>query len=303
MSRDALARLPAVRWIVYRGLFTLGPWMPLAATRLAGWILGGIWWYVDGVGRRTVAGNLLGLARVRRQHLPTLVRRAFCRAGLGMAEGLRLGRLPASEAAPPRFRIVDPWRCFATLPLRGPCVFATVHCNWELLPALCRRRGVFERLHVFSLTHDDPRIDRLFHHARDRLGIESLLADRAPLAGLRALKAGAVFGLVADRDYTGHGMSVPLLGRAVCLPAGPAALALQADVPVVPVLLARAGWTRCVLLLGRPLHPPPGCSKREQIEALTRDLAVQFSRFLRAVPDQWVVFHRFWPEGPRQGPR
>ena len=71
---------------------------------------------------------------------------------------------------------------------------------------------------------------------------------------------------------------------------------MQAGVPVVPVLLARAGWTRCMLVLGRPLHPPPGRPKREQIEALTRALGAEFSRYLRAVPDQWVVFHRYWRE-------
>jgi lauroyl/myristoyl acyltransferase len=295
MSRDALAAVPALRWAVYRSVFALGPWVPLCIARGMGWGLGWLWWWADPRGRRTVAANLLGLARRRGRHLPTLVRLAFCRAGLGMAEGLRLGRLPAGEAAPPRFRIVDPWRRFARLPLQGPAIFATVHGNWELMPALCRRRGVFDTLHVFSLTHEDPRIDALFHRARARLGIESLLLDRAPLAGLRALKAGAVFGLVADRDYSGHGLWVDLLGRPVRLPTGPATLALQAGVPLVPVLLARAGWTRSVLLLGPPLRPPAGLGKRAQIEALTRDMAAVFSRFLHAIPDQWVVFHRFWP--------
>lgn len=298
MSRDVLARSPALRYWLYRGLFAIAPYVPLRFAQGVGWLCGALFHGFDRRGRRRVADNIRGLITpARRKHLPFLVRRSYCRFGLVCAEGLKLHCLPDRLAHEPMMRITDPWRVLDDPPLKGPGMYCTVHANWELFPPLFLKRGLIDRLHIIALPHGDQRVDDFFYQRRDAVGVESMLLDAAPLASLRALRDGAIFGLVGDRDYTKHGIPVTLAGRATTIPVGPAALALQAGIPIVPVLLGRNGYTRTWVMMGPPVHAEPNLPRRQQIAQLSQRLADWYSRFLRTVPDQWVVFHDQWATG------
>jgi phosphatidylinositol dimannoside acyltransferase len=101
--------------------------------------------------------------------------------------------------------------------------------------------------------------------------------------------------LLGERDYTGHGLSVSFGGAATTFPVGPAALAVQTGVPLVPCMFARRSPERFVMIIGKPVMPDPSKPKGPQVQAMTQYLANEFTRYLAAAPSQWVAFHDAWP--------
>jgi lauroyl/myristoyl acyltransferase len=296
MSRDILDQLPWLKRWAFRVMDGIANRLPMVATALLAHGVGTLFWLFDPRGRRVVGGNLAHFipgpcAEARRR----AVLASYRLFALSLSEGLRLGRLPEDYLAGERLRLVDPWKVFASRPLVGPAILVTVHANWELMLAAVQRLGLIAQVEAVTLRQGDPAIDHLLDRKRSLVGCRSLLLDRAPLAALRALKAGRILGLLADRNYTGTGLVVPFAGAPVSLPAGPAALAMQTGAPVVPMFLARQGHRRFLLLVGRPLRPSQSLPKAAQMRDLTERLAAAMGRFIAAAPAQWVAFHDAWP--------
>ncbi|MBO0610606.1 phosphatidylinositol mannoside acyltransferase [Myceligenerans salitolerans] len=120
---------------------------------------------------------------------------------------------------------------------RGAAALALGHLgNWDLA-------GAWGSLHIAPVLTVAERLrptalfDR-FVEFRRSIGITALgLGDPGVY---EALVAGAKEGdrvvpLLADRDLTSRGIEVDLLGHRARVAAGPAALALDADVPLIPV--------------------------------------------------------------------
>jgi len=296
MSRDVLARRPWLRRRCYALAATFSAHCPLWAARTLAWFVALAWYLGDRRGRETVARNLAafipaGCPEARRR----AVRRSFRDFAFAVAETFALPRLRARRLAD-RVEVIDPWGVFARRPISGPTVLATVHCNWEQGAGLLHHLGLTAGVEVVALSTGDAAVDAVFERLRAGVGCRSLLLDRAPLASLRALKAGKVLGLVCDRDYTGGGMSVRFGGRRLAFPVGPAALAVQCGAQIVPCLFARRGASRFAIVIGRPLRAVSDLGKAAQVAVLTQRLADTCSRFLAAVPAQWVAFHEMWPE-------
>ncbi|MFW5750214.1 MAG: lysophospholipid acyltransferase family protein [Planctomycetota bacterium] len=293
MSRDLLARTPRLRLLVYRALFIAAERCPLRPLQLLAFLGGWLGWFCDGHGRRTVDANLAALIppghpRARER----AARRCYAYFGLSIVDLLAAPRLRTMFE---RAQIVDPWGVFADPPLQGPAIVTTVHANFETALACTRMRGLLDEVRAISLTHDDPAIDALFHRARARYGVRSILLASGPLHSLRALREGALLGIVGDRDYTANGAPCRFLGRPYRLPIGPAALAVQTGCTIHPAVLARRSHTEFVLIAGRPLRADPDLPADENVRALIQSLADIYGRFLRAIPAQWVAFHPVFP--------
>ena len=78
-------------------------------------------------------------------------------------------------------------------------------------------------------------------------------------------------------------------------------MAVQAKIPIKPVVLARNGYTRIWVLVGKPIHVDESLPRREQIQKLSQDTADWYTRTIRHMPDQWVVFHDQWNLASRLG--
>ncbi len=295
MSRDVLSKRPALRRLVYKAMAFVAGRLPMPFTRILSVIVSSLMWALDPRGRKAVACNLAHFipascpeARSR------AVRHAYRSFAAQLSEGLRIDRLPDWYLAADRLALIDPWRVFARRPLAGPAILVTVHSNWELMLAATHRLRLIEQVEAISLSHGDPAIDHLFERKRGQVGCRSLLLDRAPLAALRALKAGRILGILADRDYTGNGVRVPFAGHSMVLPLGPAALAAQTGAPIIPMYLVRTGPTSFGLIVDKPLHADPALPKQHQVVSLTEQLANVLTRFVAAAPSQWVAFHDAW---------
>ncbi len=188
-------------------------------------------------------------------------------------------------------RIVDGVVTSNEAPLRdgfaagGGAIVALPHmANWDRAGAWACLTGmpvstVAERLRPEAL------YDRFVAY-REELGMEviPLTGTDHPLTAMRmALDAGRLVCLLADRDLTGSGVEVELLGEAARLPGGPAALARMTGAPLVAATLTFHG-----LLLRIDFSDPiPMAAGREGVKAMTQEVSDHFSAGIRRDPVDW----------------
>lgn len=180
-------------------------------------------------------------------------------------------------------------------------VMVTAHVgNFEvgsMLPAMRGERVV----HVVREKEVDPRAQQFVQQLMDSIGQAGYrvhFEGSDPLQGmalLEALRGGEIVAVQGDRPRA-QSRTVPgtLFGRPFDLPAGPAALARGAGVPVVPVFVLREGRRSYRVHIRPPLEPRQD-GPREAIADLTRALGAQVEWAIRQAPHQWFCFRTLWP--------
>jgi KDO2-lipid IV(A) lauroyltransferase len=173
-------------------------------------------------------------------------------------------------------------------------VVVTGHLGaWELLVAPFVQRGF--RVCVIARPLRDPRYQRLIEDLRRRLGVEVVREGETPRALVRALRGGALVGVLIDQNRTSRGVWVELFGRPAWTPTGAAVLARLAGVPLVPMAIRRAG-RRHRITIGEPIRVAP--DEPGAILAVTAASVKVLEGWIRETPDQWVWMYDRW-RGPR----
>jgi len=160
---------------------------------------------------------------------------------------------------------------------------------WELLGAWLA--GHLDGLAVVTATVHNPDVDRLLQNRRRELGLEPLPREAGARPILRTLMAGRTVGVLLDQATRAHGAPLPFFGRPAPTPLGVARLARRRATPLVPAALVwdDGCWrVRCL----PPLEPERFASDEDLARACNEALEIMITRN----PDQWVWFHRRWPE-------
>ena len=114
---------------------------------------------------------------------------------------------------------------------------------------------------------------------------------------LEALRRGEVVAIQADRPRTGgKTVETTLFGRPTALPAGPAALARAAGVPMLPVFALREGRRRYRLVFRPPIAVPRTMDRLADLGVATRRVAAEIEAIVRREPYQWFVFRELWKD-------
>jgi lauroyl/myristoyl acyltransferase len=131
---------------------------------------------------------------------------------------------------------------------------------------------------------------------RAAMGLTAVpLGDGSGAAILKALKAGAMTGLVSDRDLVGNGVEVEFFGERTTLPGGAATLALRTGAVLLPVVVysGPGNWHTGVV------HPRIDTARtgslRADVTRVTQELATCFEGFIRRHPEQWHLYQPNWP--------
>jgi KDO2-lipid IV(A) lauroyltransferase len=207
----------------------------------------------------------------------------LCRAG--RAELLRLVDFPEAELLAP------------LLDARRGAVVASAHYGpWELLPSLLAARGARAATVVKPLR--ETRLDRLLVPLRTAHGVRLLRAGGGVRAALHALRSGEVLFIAADQRTRGRKTAGRFLGRPAWLPAGPASLAVLAQVPLLAAAIRRGRDGRLSLLISPPIAPGVGASRRAVIDGMTERLSRTLEVWIREEPCQWAWFHERWKAQP-----
>jgi lauroyl/myristoyl acyltransferase len=138
----------------------------------------------------------------------------------------------------------------------------------------------------------------LFLRHRRALGMNIVpLSDgrRTGNALVRLLAENHVVTLVADRDLTRRGVEVEMFGAPRLLPAGPAYLALGTGTPlcVAAVFTTAEGW-HC--RINPPVDTTRSGTMRDDVTAVTHQIAEQFERFIASSPTDWHMFQPAWED-------
>jgi phosphatidylinositol dimannoside acyltransferase len=246
-------------------------------------------WARRGRGVRQLEANLARVEPLPEASLRELSRRAMrsyvrywtemFRLPRWTPEQLRDGVIPHDMD-----RVRDPLRAG-----RGVIAALPHMANWDLAGAWACDDGmplttVAERLRPESL-YDD------FVRYRQGLGMEVLpLTGGEPALPILAerLRAGRFVCLLADRDLSRHGMSVPLLGESARLPIGPAVLAQRTGALLLPVTAAYEG-RRMHVWVHEPVDVGPDDGAVEKATVAVADV---FTDAIRKSPADWHMLQR-----------
>ena len=143
---------------------------------------------------------------------------------------------------------------------------------------------------------EPPELFEWFKGQRSALGLKVMpLGPDTTGRLVQTLREGKLVGLVADRDLVGNGIEVDFFGERTTLPGGPAVLALRTGAPLFPVAVYQrpGGYYHGVI------RPPLTCQRsgrlRDDVEAVTAELAREFEQLIRTAPTQWHMFQPNWP--------
>jgi KDO2-lipid IV(A) lauroyltransferase len=118
-------------------------------------------------------------------------------------------------------------------------------------------------------------------------------------AAVRRLRGGGVVVTGVDRPVPQDREVIEFFGQPAYLPVGPTRLALMAGATVVIGAChydAEAGY---VLEYTGPVEMVSTGDRRQDASTNTRRIAAIVEGYVRAHPDQWMMFHPFWPESSR----
>jgi KDO2-lipid IV(A) lauroyltransferase len=178
----------------------------------------------------------------------------------------------------------------------GPMILVGMHYGAIELPVVYVAHLVGRNVTAPMETVADPVLQRWFVTSRSRVGVDIIPLRDARRALLAALHDGRSVGLVADRDITGSGTSMPLFGHPAPIPAGPALLAVETGVPIRVAAARRLRDGRYVgrmIALPRPVDGP----RRERVAALMAAMVAAFEDLLADAPEQWWgALHPIWPD-------
>lgn len=268
-----IGRIPAVSY-------------PVAAA--VGWLT----WQLRPGFRRTLIRNMLPLVdgdRVRARREARLALRNISRYWVDIAT-IPYRNMACLESR--HIRVVHGER-LAVLQQPGPILIVSAHTGGAeiCLQAITSRGRSFTAL-VEQI--QPPEMTRQLNRLRSAAGGTFHIAGTAGVrAAFRALRAGEIVCLMADRDIQGNGLCVELAGRPVRLPRGPWELAARTGATILPIFSTRAWNDRFTVTVEEPFVV--GESQDEICAAMQR-FASLLSPLIRAQPGQWTVPEDFWRE-------
>jgi len=284
------------RYLIWKALGTILEQLPVQfAVRVAeacGWVVS----FRQTEARRAVRDNVQALLEqgsstpVDPGVLERFTRRAFASYARYWAEG---ATLPGAglEVVHDRIVIIEGVEHLdAAMATGRGVVVALPHVgSWEWGGAMLSRMGY--PMTAVAEVLEPPELFSWFIAKREAIGLTIAPLDHdAGKVMLRTLAAGGLVGLLADRDITGDGIEVSLLGRPARVPAGPATLALRSGaVLLCGIVYSGPGREHCVIMT------PPVATEREgrlraDVHRVTQLVADELGTLIRQHPEQWHVF-------------
>ncbi len=171
---------------------------------------------------------------------------------------------------------------------KGAIVLSAHFGNWELGGAVVALLGY--PFWAVALPHKNKKINDFFNAQREKKGVKIISFGKAARSCLRLLEENKIVALIGDKDFTKEsGVLVNFFGRPTYLPKGPAAFALKNGSAIIPIFMLRNQDDTFTLKLGKPINCSSG-----SIEGITSEYAKVFEEIIRAYPEQWYMFKRFW---------
>jgi len=263
------------------------PHIPIALVTPIAQVIGTVAYAASPGVRNAVRANLAVVAPDRAG--ASLARHIFAEQSRNYLELFRLSR---TEAATLRATIEKRgWEHFTSAHAQGKgVILASAHLGpVSVVGQVIVAHGYAT---VLPVETEHSEVQRAVNRARAAIGLQLVRAD-TPLAVVRALREGKVFGVLADRAVTGVGERVPFFGRETLIPSAHIALGMRLGVPVIPAFSLRLGRA-LVACFEPPLELRSTGDREADVRAGVAQWAQVLETYVRRYPEQWTVFERVW---------
>lgn len=172
-------------------------------------------------------------------------------------------------------------------------IFAVPHMgNWDLAGWACNRYGI----NMFSIgaKQRNPYINAWITRQREN-GITMLERGGKTLKEIIIrLQEGSAFAILPDVRMPKKDLTVAFLNGEANLGRGMAAFARSANVPILPAVFMRIGWTRHDFIYFDPIFPDPTLDKEVDIQRMTDLVMTHIDTAIRQHPEQWFWYNGRW---------
>ncbi len=229
------------------------------------------------------------------------VREVFRNFALYLVDFFRFGQL-TSEKVKRLVRLEGLENMKAVLAKGRGAIGLSAHLgNYELAGAVLALEGF--SLYAVVLNHRNPYVDSFFVRQRNRVGVRGIPVGEKNRRTFfekcfAALREDGIVAIVGDRDFTDHGIDLPLFGRSLRMPTGPAALSLRSGAQIVPAFLIREADGSYRFIFDSPIKIPEGIPRQEAVHHITKECLGVMARYIRRYPTQWYMFQEFWKPAP-----
>jgi KDO2-lipid IV(A) lauroyltransferase len=124
------------------------------------------------------------------------------------------------------------------------------------------------------------------------------ITPRSLRAAVQRLRGGGIVLTGIDRPVYQDRELIEFFGRPAFLPVGSARLALMTGAMVLVGSCRYDSDEGYILEITGPIEMVRTGDRRQDVLANTRRLAAVVEKYVRAHPEQWMMFHPFWPESP-----
>jgi lauroyl/myristoyl acyltransferase len=179
---------------------------------------------------------------------------------------------------------------------RGVLVLTAHMSNFDLLGLSVGTQGL--PIQMLSLANPQAGF-HLLNYLRAKAGFEVTPITTGSLrAAIRRLKSGGIVLTGVDRPIPEDRELVEFFGRPAYLPIGPVRLALMTGALVIMGSCYYEPGKGYALKVTEPLEMIRTGDRRRDILTNVRRVADILEEHIRARPEQWMMFHPFWPELP-----
>ncbi len=179
---------------------------------------------------------------------------------------------------------------------RGLILVSGHYGNWEV-GAVFIRRIVKIPITIIAMAEDNPTVNRLRREIRAAVGAETIEVGQSLETALQIRRRLAANGLVAvlmDRHVGRDRVEVEMFGRGASFLRTPALMAFMTGAPLLPCFIERLRPGRFKVRAGVPIFVDRNRPRDEAIQRAAQDFADQLSVRIRARPECWYHFYRYW---------
>ena len=270
------------------------PWMGYGIARLAANVIArqkpDIYWTVRANLRQIVGSGADGGA------LHEKTRQAFAHAGQTYYDFFRaVGQPPEvlAEAVRVPETVIEFMRS-ETARGRGVLLLGIHTSNFDLAILAVGAQG----LPIQALSLTDPGAGfRVMNRLRTSAGFElTPITPESLRAAIRRLRNGGIVATGVDRPIPQDRELIEFFGRPAYLPVGPTRLALMTGATVLVGGCSYDPEERYRLEYTGPVEMVRTGDRRQDILINARKIATVMEEYIRARPEQWLMFHPIWPE-------
>ncbi len=245
--------------------------------------------------RRRIAYDNLKIAMgdtLTEQEIRAIIKRVFKNIGRTLVEFARFGKIKLEGTR--KITFLDGLEYLRKVHDEGKGgIIVTAHFgNWELLGSWVAASGYPMDFLVGS--QHNQKVDNLLNDFRREMGVGIIPLKTSIRGVFKCLRANHFTGLVSDQHAHSGGVTVDFFGRKAATPKGPAAFAVKAKCPLIPLLIRRERYDRHMVMAGTPIYPPHSGDDEKDIETMTMAYTKFFEDGIRRYPDQWMWTHRRW---------